>query len=166
MGIASAGELMEAEEQAERASAALAPIDAPQSSAADVPVDRDKMVPAVGGRAALSGIRRQLNEDDLSAPGTQRLLIDLLDCAERERDDLKPYVGLFHEADKGREVLAEKLKADRSIEVMSGAGLAIGGAIIGLAPYFDSMRGGYGFYSLILGIFLMVGSIVGRLVKK
>ena len=139
------------------------PTPAPEKSGTQA---ESKPVPAVGGRNALSGIHRQLAPENLAEPGVQKLLIELLDCAERDRDDLKPYVSLYHDADRERAVLVEKLHKDRSVDVMFGVGLSVGGAVIGLAPFFDSMKHGYGIYTFLVGVLLVAGAVWGRNAKK
>ena len=56
--------------------------------------------------------------------------------AEEERNDLKEYVSKFHAADKKAGVLDEKLKTSRINETLFGVGVAVGGTIMGLTPFF------------------------------
>ena len=83
--------------------------------------------PAIGKRTAFLEIKRQLAPEDLSNPGTQKLILDLLITTEAERDDLKihleQYVPRYHECDKRAGILEEKLKTNKINEVMFGVGV-------------------------------------------
>jgi hypothetical protein len=121
------------------------------------------------GRQVFRDIRRQLTDAELSHPGVQKLLLDNYERAELRATDLEAYVNRFHEADKRAEVLEEKLKTDKSVEVLSSFGMAIGGAILGLSPYFfDKFSGNwfFGVAALVLGGAMMTGSAIGRAMKR
>ena len=90
----------------------------------------------------------------------------MLEDAETERDDLKSYIDAFHNADKRAAVLAEQLLRNRSVEVFFGVGISLGGAIMGLSPFFWELDRSYGATCLILGFLIVVGAAVGRAVKR
>lgn len=119
-----------------------------------------------GRRQSLQNVLRQLTNEELSQSGTQKMLLDMLEEAENDREILKSFVTNFHEADKKAAILSEKLNADRSIEIFFGTGVGLGGAIFGLGPYFWDKGITYGIICLILGILLIVGSSIGRAIKK
>lgn len=125
-----------------------------------------KEVPPVGRRLALRDVRRQLTDEELLSPGVQKLLLDMLEDAETERDEMKNYVKLFHDADKKSCILSERLNVDRSIEVFFGVGVGLGGAIIGLAPFFWGSSVTHGIIALVIGVILILGSSVGRIIKR
>ncbi len=122
--------------------------------------------PASGRRQALSNVRRQLTDEELSQTGTQKMLLEMLEEAENEKENLKSYVTSFHEADKKASVLGEKLKADRAMEILFGVGVGLGGAIFGLAPYFWDANSIHGILCLIIGLVLTISASIGRAVKK
>ena len=130
------------------------------------PPPPDSAVPASGKRAALRDVRRQLTDEELKSPGVQKLLLDMLQEADDEREELRPYVDRFHDANKTAAVLREGLKTHTAIEVFFGVGVGLGGAIIGLSPFFWGMKPLYGGITVIVGLCLMIGSTIGRAVKK
>ena len=117
-------------------------------------------------RLSLTNVRRQLTDEELSNPGAQKLLLDILEEAESERDNYKVYVASYYEAEKKAAILGEKLLADKKIDVFFGVGVGLGGAILGLTPYFGQLDGFYGLVCALIGIGLIVGAGVGRAIKK
>ena len=94
-----------------------------------------------------------------------KLIIDRLYTAEAHRDEYKQFVTAYYASNNEVGVLNERLKANIANEIMFGAGLTIGGAIVGLVPYFwdkdkDHMAGG-----ICIGVaaVLLCGAIVARL---
>ena len=65
----------------------------------------------------LRKISRELTEDELAAPGAQKLLIGELDRMEKEIEVLADYREQFHQADKARAVLSERLKKSTAKEM-------------------------------------------------
>lgn len=125
----------------------------------------DDPVPT-GRRLSLSKVRRQLTDEELSSPGIQKLLLDILEEAENERDNLKNYVSSYYEADKKAAVLGEKLVKDKKIDVFFGVGVGLGGAILGLIPFLGKDEPLYGLICGIIGLALIIGSSIGRLIIK
>lgn len=121
-------------------------------------------VPASGRRQAFRDIRRQLTDDDLTSVGVQKLILDELEKAEGECEQMQAYVARFHEADKRAAVMEEKIRPTRSIEVFFGVGVGLGGATLGLAPYFAD-KPLHGLICAIVGGALIFGSVLGRVVK-
>lgn len=117
-------------------------------------------------RLSLTNVRRALTEDELTNPGVQRLLLDILEEAEAERDNNKGYITSYYEAEKKAAILGEKLLADRKIDVFFGVGVGLGGAILGLVPYFSQLDGLHGFVCGLIGIALIIGAGFGRALKK
>jgi len=132
----------------------------------ETPVAQPFDVPPSGRHAAFRDVRRQLTDDELSSPAVQRLLIGMLDEVDEEREGLGSYVGLYHEADKKAAVLTEKMATHHSIEIFFGVGIGLGGAIIGLAPFFWGVKPVYGIVTAIVGLGLVIGASAGRMVKK
>jgi len=126
----------------------------------------DVSVPASGRRAAFRDVRRQLTEDELKNPGVQKLHLAMLEESDEECQELRTFVNLYHESDKKAAVLAEKLLTKKAIEVYFGVGVALGGTVIGLAPYFWAIGPVYGVIAGILGLAMLIGSATGRIVSK
>ncbi|MBZ9870499.1 hypothetical protein LB542_06470 [Mesorhizobium sp. BR1-1-9] len=89
---------------------------------------------AKGSRRSFTAIRRELSEDDLKSPAVQKMLLDDTDRLDEELKEAKGFRERFHDADKQRAILQEKLKTHTGFEVMSSGCLAVGGAAFGYAP--------------------------------
>lgn len=125
-----------------------------------------KVTAPSGKRQSLQNVLRQLTNEELSQSGTQKMLLDMLEEAENDREILKSFVTNYHEADKRAAILSEKLSTDRSVEVFFGTGIGLGGAIFGLSPYFWDKGITHGIICLLIGICLIVGSTIGRAIKR
>jgi len=122
-------------------------------------------VATTGKREAFKNIRRQLQEEELTSPGVQKLILEQLEIADERCELLEAYVDRFHAADKRAAVLQEQLRTQTALEVFFGVGVGMGCAIIGLAPLFwDTTSKGP--IVLAVGILLVLGSTIGRIVKR
>lgn len=126
----------------------------------------DSSVPVVGRRAAFRDVRRQLTEEELKSPGVHKLLLEMLQEVDDEREELRSYVSLYHESDKRAAVLSEKVITQTAIEVLFGVGVGLGGAVLGLAPFYWAIKPEYGVITAIVGLGLIVGATAGRIIKK
>jgi hypothetical protein len=126
----------------------------------------ESVVPASGKRSAFRDVRRQLTDDELKNSGVQKLLLDMLQESDDERERLTSYVDRFHDADKVAAVLREEVKTHTKIEVFFGVGVGLGGTIIGLSPFFWGIKIEYGIITAFVGFLAMIGSTIGKLVKK
>jgi hypothetical protein len=137
--------------------------------AAQAGLEAEQIPMPTSGRQVFRDVRRQLTEAELATSGVQKIILDDYERAELRCADMEAYVNRYHETDKRAAVLEEKLKADRSIEVFFGVGTALGGAIVGLAPYvFDLFKDNRvpGSIALIVGAALMIGAAIGRAIKR
>lgn len=107
-------------------------------------------------RKALSKLRRELSEDESGTPAVQRMLLDEVERLETEVDELRQFRDRFHSADKDAEVLRERLRES----VARDGSLAIGAAILGLAPSLWSSQP-IGWIVMALG-FVLVAAVVAR----
>ncbi len=129
------------------------------------PPRSDNATPPSGLRRAFRSLRRELTDEELANTGVQKLLLDAIERSEGECLDLRDYVKRYYEVDKEKEILKERLRSATSIEIAFGVGTALGGAIIGLAPFFwDHQPQGH--IALGIGIFLIVAASAIRVIKK
>lgn len=96
----------------------------------------------------LSGLNRQLSEDDLKSPGVRKLLLGQLDEYETCKSKLEITITNFHSKDKETAVLTEKLKSFVSFDWIYTSLLTVGSILIG---YYASQPT-QGIVLLILGI--------------
>ena len=87
----------------------------------------------------LSGIQRNIQEDHLKEPGTQRMLMAELDRLTSENRDLSTYRDRFNEGDKLNAVLSadnKNLRAGvrerKTRQTILSVGSTLGGALLGL----------------------------------
>lgn len=117
-------------------------------------------------RKAFENIRRQLSDEELSSPATQRLLIAEIDRLEEENGNLRDIQNSYHAADKRAAVLDEKLKTNIAQDVIFGGCLTVGAALIGLTPSLWSTGKSYGWILLTLGVSLITVGIASKVVKR
>lgn len=123
-------------------------------------------VPVTGQREALEGLKRKLTPKEMAQPGAAKLILEILLAADNENKRLKPFEEKYYDADKNAAVLLEKLNSFKSIEVFFVVGVGLGGVIIGLVPFFNSLKPIYGILTGIFGLALVGCSVVARMVKK
>ena len=129
--------------------------------------------PAFGRRQAFDDVLRPLTTEDLASPGTQKIILYMLQQTQAENDALGGYVERFHEADKRAAVLQQQLDHERVIsratDIAVTAGTTIGGAVLGVAFYFfgktqpDNFSGAI---ALVLGFLLVAGALAIKAAKR
>ena len=150
-------------EAASSASATSAwPEQAQQQNAPDVAPQPALSVASSGRRQVFRDLKRSLTEEELSNPGTQKLILEMLANAEDDRDEYRSYVSRFYGADKQVAILGEQLRANKLNEIMFLVGFGVGCAIIGLAPYLWNPATMYGQFCLAVGAVLAAGFTFAR----
>lgn len=121
--------------------------------------------PPTGKRQALRDLRRELTPEELASTGVQKMLLEELARADEECDERREYERLFHLADKRAAVLQEGTKTSKSLDAAFGVMVGLGGAIIGLAPFFwDKPPAGP--ICLTVGILLVIGGVAVQAVRR
>lgn len=122
-----------------------------------------------GRRQAFLNLKRGLTDEELTNTGTQKLLLDMLECAEAERDEFKRYIQKYHEANTRASVLDEKIKTNTTNEIMFAVMIGVGGTVVGLTPVFAE-RGNGGILAGALcagvGVALIAGGAIARIKFK
>ena len=93
-------------------------------------------------------------------------LLSTLEESDERCARLSEFEDRFHDADKRAAILEEKLRTDRTLEACVGVGFALGGAIVGLTPFFWEFDMLYGIVTLAVGVLLIAGALVVRVMKK
>jgi hypothetical protein len=121
-------------------------------------------VPSTGPGQIFRNITHTLTDAELTNPAVIKLIIDRMRTAEADRDEFRRYVNLYHASDKQLGVLKEKLKINIAGEITFGVGLTMGGAAIGLVPYFWAKDNDHlaGVICIAAAVVLTVGSIIAR----
>jgi hypothetical protein len=121
-----------------------------------------------------SNIQRSITEDDLKAPAVQRILLSEVDKLESKTYSLETSLkesilannslrDMFHTVDKEKSILEEKLKTNKAQEVLYSFCLTSGSIIIGLSKIVWNQ--GLGGIFLALGLFLIIGGLVTKIIK-
>jgi hypothetical protein len=79
---------------------------------------------------AFSRVKRELSDEDLAAPGVQKLLLESLAQGEEEIAALKSFRDKYYEASKNNAVLEENRKVHIAAEILSTGTIAIGAAAL------------------------------------
>lgn len=110
-----------------------------------------------------ANVRRALSEEELTSPAVQRLLLSDHDRVERECERLKSFEDEYHKCDKRVAVLEEKLKTSTASEILYTCCVSIGSVLAGVSSIYWNNRG---WLLLCIGIALVIGSVIYKLVEK
>lgn len=120
--------------------------------------------PEPKARRALSLLKRELTDEELASSGVQKLLLDALERAAEENEELKPFRDRYYQSDKQRAILDEKLKTRVALEIISTGCIAIGAAAIVYAPVAWEHQPDGGI-ALGFGIALTIAGIIAKVVR-
>lgn len=86
-----------------------------------------------GRRQSFGHVRRELNEDELSSPGVQKMMLDELDRMDGSERELRKISKELSEAKSSLAVAEEKLKTHHAFDILSTGAVAAGTLIFGVA---------------------------------
>ncbi len=129
------------------------------------PKTTERAPPATKKRRSFSKMRRELNEEELSTPAVQKLLLDDIERLESENSSLSKYRDKYYQAKEAAAILEEKGKNNTAIETMFGVCLTVGAAALGFVPSLWSSQP-HGWVIAILGAALIIGGIASKVVKR
>ena len=135
-------------------------LDEPEQGAATLRLSTTK------GRRSFRKVRRELNEEELSSPAAQRLILDELDRLEEENSVLQNVREDFHRVDKKASVLEEKLKKHNALDILSSAALIAGSLTLGYAPKVWNNADATGPLLLVVGVLLIAGGIWSKAARS
>jgi len=115
-------------------------------------------------RRALSRLKRELTDEELSSPGVQKLLLDSFERAEEENAALEPFRDKYYESDKQKCILGEKLKTHVGLELVSTGCVAVGAAALVYAPIAWAHQPD-GEIALGFGIVMTIVGVVAKVVR-
>jgi len=148
------------------------PQQTPEINAAEPPptASGSSQAPISGKRQAFDDVLVPLTPKDLADPGTQKLILHMLQQARTDADQAEGYILRFYDADKRAAILQEKLdssnKISKTTEIAVMTGTTLGGALIGMASYFWAKSQpdlGAGVFVLVIGVFLLGGAIAVKM---
>jgi hypothetical protein len=115
--------------------------------------------PTTGKRRSLERLGRRLTDEEWKSPGVGKVLLDLLDRADEECDELRPFRRLYYEAHEQAAVLEAKAKQATNTDIAYGVGVGVGSAILALAPSTWNQQP-IGWICIAVGAVLIIGGIV------
>ncbi|ESY70737.1 hypothetical protein X743_22540 [Mesorhizobium sp. LNHC252B00] len=124
-----------------------------------------QQAPQSKGRRSFLGVRRELSEEELKAPGVRKMLLDDVDRLERELFDAQSYRDKFYEADKRAAILTVQATKSAGWDILSTLTVAVGSALLGFAPVVWG-TGLAGAGALALGIALVCGGTLTKWLVK
>jgi len=116
-------------------------------------------------RRALSRLKRELSDDELSSTGVQKLLLENLLVAEDDNERLKSALEKYQEVHTENAVLKEKLLIHTAAELISDGTLIVGSLALGAVPSVWNHPAGWVFISGG-AILIVIGSIAKWVVRK
>ena len=130
-------------------------------------------IPASSKKQAFDDVMQPLTPDELSNPGTQKVILYMLSEAKIENTRLDGFVERFHDADKRAAILQEQLtserKVSRSTDIAFGVGTALGGALMGAGYFLWSKTPpatALGWFFFIVGLGLLLGGGLVKFVRR
>jgi len=109
---------------------------------------------------AYENLIRGLTPDELSQSGTQKLILNDLKKSELKVVELEPFRNKFHQVDKEKSVLEEKIKKNKKAEILYSFATTVGGIIIGLAKIFYDKNIELCVFMFGIGALLIAGGII------
>lgn len=116
-------------------------------------------------RQALSDVKRQVTDEDLTNPTVARMLLDDVERLEEENDELRGFKERFHSSDRDAAVLRERLNASTARDVLESAFLIVGSLILGHVPSLWSSQPTGGI-ALAIGAIAILGVFSAKYVAK
>ncbi len=118
------------------------------------------------GQRALAGVSRELSDEELGEPGTQKMLVAANDRLEEEVADLREFRDRYHDADKKvarlEERIEERSRRRLSQELLQGAGLTLGALLIGYVP---NLEEGHRMMVFGLGALLVIAGWADKVLR-
>ena len=103
---------------------------------------------------AFASLKRELTDEELASPGTQKMLLEELARLENENATLQSFRDRFYNSDKQLAVSVDRLRHKLSLEIVASACLVIGAAALGYAPKaWDNQPNGW--IALVFGAVLI-----------
>jgi hypothetical protein len=128
----------------------------PKDTGGKIGIDKQEYIPV----KPTSKLRRELADEELNNPAVQKLLLGEIDRLELRANELESFESRFHQSDKEKAVLEEKLKAHNALDILHSFCLAAGSAIMGLSSLVKINETGWIF--LVVGGLLVLGGILSK----
>ena len=117
-------------------------------------------------KGVYSNLKRQLSEEDLNSPGTQRLILAELDKYDECKQNLNYYKDAYHRKDKENAVFRQQLSSNKSFDIVYSFLLAVGPAILGLSPSIMTKDKLTGILMVVIGVVCLLSGIFTKIFAK
>jgi hypothetical protein len=126
--------------------------DGSQRAAQPLTDDRvqDGTTAALSSGAVFGRITREIDPEEILNIGAIKMVLAILDKADRECATLRPYVDLYHDADKRAAVLSDRNESNKVVTAVTMIGTTLGGGLIGVAPSASD-------HPIFVGILVVIG---------
>ncbi len=119
----------------------------------------------------LSGLDRELSDEELKSPAVSRMLAEQVDALKGDVYRARKYVPRFHKANTEVQVLKEKVRSLTSLSELNNITLASGGVLVGIGLRMgtDNVAGAndlYAWTTVGIGLLFMFRVFGARLLKR
>jgi hypothetical protein len=115
-------------------------------------------------RKSWSGLKRDLTDTELASSAAVKMLLDEVDRLDLENAELTGYRDRFHDADKTCAVLKEQQKSNLAADIVFGAGISLGGVMLGLSQ--SAPNGTTSWEFIALGILTVAVGIAAKVIRR
>jgi hypothetical protein len=115
-------------------------------------------------RKSWSQLKRDLTDEELASSAAVKMLLDEVDRLDLENVELTGYRDRFHEADKTCAVLREQQKGNRAADIVFGAGISLGGVMLGLSQ--SAPNGTISWEFIALGMLTVAAGIAAKVIRR
>ena len=117
-----------------------------------------------GRRRSFDNLRRELSDDELASPATQRMLLDEIERLDADNDDLRVFREKFHAADRKVGVMEERFKTRISMEVVHIACVTVNGEAAGFGASNWTVQPS-ATLAVVFGGVLILAGVIAKAVK-
>ncbi|WP_114941749.1 hypothetical protein [Mucilaginibacter endophyticus] len=115
--------------------------------------------------SAYQALKRNLSEEELTSPGTLKLMLNDIDRLNEEIEKLEKFRDQFYACDKDRAILTEKLNTNTAKEILYSVTITLGAILIGVGPSIWVLSSIYGVIDVLSGIVLLIGGFASKFRK-
>ena len=117
-------------------------------------------------RKVLSALPRELSKEEFKSPGSQKWMLAELERLDEESRELKGIRDMYSNLRVEHAIAQANLRVSLSFEILSGALLAVGSAMLGYVQTLPASQGHAALMSGTFGAILIVASVVAKVVRR
>ena len=142
------------------------------ANGSEIPFDEEPLNPIDNSvdigfkKGAYNKLQRDLDEEDLSTKGAQKLILNDLDRLQEEVKILKDIERQYHQVNIKFSVTSEQLKSSTSNEIFYSIVLTLGGVIMGVGPSVFEHNKFISIVLIIISVVLLLGVFITKLMSK